>query len=150
MNIYYFAYGSNMSETRLYERNINPISKQNGILYGYEFIINKKSFKNPEIGFANIKYNVDKNVEGIVYKINIDDIKILDKYEGFPKHYIKTTLPIKINENKQIDCIVYIGNENWISDKELKTNKDYKNYILDGKEYLSSDYYNFLIENIKI
>ena len=48
-----------------------------------------------------------------------------------------------------VNAFVYIANENWITDG-LKTTQDYKNNILEGKEFLSEDYYNKLNELIQV
>lgn len=140
----YFAYGSNMSQRRMNERNIKVFSKKSGILENYKLVINKKSYKNPEIGFANVIENENSIVEGIIYDIDENDVKILDKYEGFPNHYLKYFLDIKTNNNKE-KCLIYIAKSNWTTKNEIKTTLDYKNYILEGKDFLSNDYY----ENLK-
>jgi gamma-glutamylcyclotransferase (GGCT)/AIG2-like uncharacterized protein YtfP len=126
------------------DRNIKFTSKKQGILNGYKLIINKRSYKNPEIGFANIIKDNDSIVEGILYDVDINEIFKLDKYEGFPKHYNRVHMNISGE-----DSIVYIANPKWVSDIELKTTKEYKNHILEGKKYLSSEYYNIL-EKIRI
>ncbi len=145
----YFSYGSNMSSNRLKKREIRFYSREKGILKGYRFVINKMSYKNKNIGYANIVKSENDIVEGILYNINEEDIKKLDIREGFPIHYNKYNLPIFSN-NIELNAIVYIANKEWTSDNELYTTKEYKNYILEGKEYLSNNYYNFLNSNIKI
>jgi gamma-glutamylcyclotransferase (GGCT)/AIG2-like uncharacterized protein YtfP len=133
-----------MSQKRMEERGIEIFSKKSGILENYKMIINKKSFKNPEIGFANIIQDENSIVEGVVYDIDEKDVKILDKYEGFPNHYLKYFLNVKIDNNKE-KCLIYIAKSNWTTKNEIKTTIDYKNYILEGKEFLSENYY----ENLK-
>jgi len=149
MNVFYFAYGSNMSEKRIIDRGLNPISKDVGVLENYKFIINKKSYKNLNLGFANIVPSEYDYVEGIVYKILDTDIKKLDKFEGFPKHYTKEILNIKLSNNTFVEAIVYIANPKWVSEKPLKSTIEYKNYILEGIDYISKKYYDFLNEIIK-
>ena len=149
MEIYYFAYGSNMSEKRMINRGLTPLSKQIGVLENYKFIINKKSYKNPELGFANVMISKKDNVEGILYKVNESDIKKLDKFEGFPKHYTKEILTIRLFDGELVQAIVYIANPNWVSETVLKSSTEYKNYILEGINYISNNYYKFLNENIK-
>lgn len=145
----YFAYGSNMSEKRMIGRGLTPISKQVGVLENYKFIINKKSYKNPNIGFANVMLSEKDKVEGILYEVSENDIKKLDKFEGFPKHYRKELLTITLINGDLKQAIVYIANSNWVSKTELKSTKEYKNYILEGINYISNNYYLFLNENIK-
>lgn len=136
----YFAYGSNMNEKRMTDRGVNFLSKEKGTLKGYRFIINKKSQKIPGIGFANIIKDKNSEVEGILYEVKTEDILKLDKFEGYPKHYRREMLPIN-GEN----VIVYIANDNWTTINELNTTEEYKNHILEGKSYLSDEYYNKLL-----
>lgn len=139
--MFYYAYGSNMNDKRMTERGVNFLSKEKGSLKGYKFVINKKSQKNPNIGFANIIRDDNSEVEGIIYEVSQEDILKLDKFEGFPKHYNRDTYII--NDKK---CVIYIANNNWTSTNELIATEEYKNHILEGKEYLSEEYYNKLLE----
>lgn len=139
----YFAYGSNMNDQRMIERGVNFLSKEKGILKGYRFLINKKSQKNPNVGFANIIKDETSEVEGILYEVKTEDILKLDRYEGYPKHYRRENHIINNQE-----AIVYIANDIWTSVNELETTEEYKNHILEGKQFLSEKYYNNLL-NIK-
>lgn len=140
--MFYFAYGSNLSYRRLEERGINWLTRKKGVLKGYKFIINKKSQKNPNIGFANIIKDENSQVEGLIYEISDEDILKLDKFEGVTTgHYRR--------ENHNIngyDCAVYIANDEWTSESELLTSEEYKNYILEGKMFLSKEYSSKLLE----
>lgn len=142
--VLYFAYGSNMSVRRMKERNINFYSIKPYILNGFKFIMNKRSMKNPQFGFANIVEDQSNCVEGVIYEIDKEDIKKLDKFEGYPKHYDR----IIYNKNG-LEFYVYIAKKEWVSDIELKTFEKYKQYILEGKKYVSDVYFKQLNE-IKI
>lgn len=137
----YFAYGSNLDEKRMISRGVNFKSKEKGILKGYRFTINKISQKNPNIGFANIIKDENSEVEGILYSVDMGDILALDTYEGAPKHYRREVLTVN---NEQV--IVYIANESWISVDELYTTEEYKNHILEGKDFLSEKYFDQLLK----
>jgi gamma-glutamylcyclotransferase len=139
--MYYFAYGSNMDEKRMIERGVKFLSKEKGTLNGYRFVINKKSQKNPNIGFANIIKDNNSEIEGIIYEVDYEDIIKLDRFEGFPNHYSRD---YHLINDKQ--CIVYIANNKWLSLNELETTEEYKNHILEGKMFLSSEYYNKLLK----
>lgn len=141
----YFAYGSNMNEQRMLDRGVNFTSKELGILNGYKMIINKRSYKNPEMGFANIIPSLDEQVEGVLYEVSIDDIFKLDKFEGYPKHYNRRKMIVNSEES-----IVYVANPKWVSIGELKATEEYKNHILEGKKFVSEQYYNMVLEKIKI
>jgi gamma-glutamylcyclotransferase len=145
----YFSYGSNMSESNLKNRGVIFSNKQKGILRGYQFIINKKSYKDPTIGFANIIPNINSFVEGVLYDVDPSEITKLDIFEGFPKHYNKISVYVNVDGFFE-ESIVYIAQKEWTSPIELKTTEEYKNKILEGKENLSEKYFDFLNENIKI
>jgi len=140
----YFAYGSNMNISRMVDRGITPKKSISFELQDYKLVMNKKSYKNPSMGFANIIPKQNSIVEGVLYTINRDDIKKLDKFEGYPKHYNKNILKIDNNE-----IYVYVANPKWESDVELNVTEKYKNHILKGKQFLSEKYYNDIIKKIK-
>jgi len=145
----YFAYGSNMSENNLKNRGVIYSKRQKGILKGYKFIINKKSYKDPTIGFANIIIDENSFVEGVLYDVKETEILKLDKFEGFPKHYYKSKVYVDIGGFFE-EAIVYIAQTEWTSITELKTTEEYRNKILEGKDSISDEYFQFLNENIKV
>jgi len=139
-----------MSENRMRNRGISPLKKEVAFLDNYMFIINKRSYKNPKIGYANIIEKENSIVEGILYTIRDEDIKILDSFEGYPKHYDRKKLNLRLSNNKNVEGIVYIANFGWTSPRVLKTTPEYKNFILEGKDWISKNYYDFLNESIII
>jgi gamma-glutamylcyclotransferase (GGCT)/AIG2-like uncharacterized protein YtfP len=146
----YFAYGSNMSEHRMINRGLRPLGKQVAFLDNYKFIINKRSYKDPKIGYANVVKENDSVVEGILYDVGENEVKLLDRFEGAPKHYYRETLNLRLQDGSTTQGVVYIANFGWTSPNTLKTTSEYKNFILEGKEWISENYYNFLNESIKI
>jgi gamma-glutamylcyclotransferase (GGCT)/AIG2-like uncharacterized protein YtfP len=142
--INYFAYGSNMSLNRMKSRNINFYNEEVGILENYKLVINKKSGKNPTKGFANIIDSENELVEGVLYQINENDLKLLDKFEGYPKHYSRKNVPIKLKNGNIKGAIVYIAAEEWVSKNKLEIDYEYKDFILEGKNFVSDKYYKFL------
>jgi gamma-glutamylcyclotransferase (GGCT)/AIG2-like uncharacterized protein YtfP len=141
----YFAYGSNIDINRIISRGINPISVRLGILDNYKFIINKRSKVDPFIGYANIIPEDGSFVEGLIYEVSDDDILRLDKFEGYPNHYYRKVLSIGGEM-----VVVYIANVKYVSDIPLRTTKEYRDYILEGKQYFSDKYYNKLLDIIVI
>jgi hypothetical protein len=59
-------------------------------------------------------------------------------------------LTIRLFDGELVQAIVYIANPNWVSETVLKSTTEYKNYILEGINYISKNYYKFLNENIKV
>lgn len=147
---FYFSYGSNMSRNRMVKRGLKPFNRQLAFLDDFKFVINKRSYKNPNIGYANVVEKEGSVVEGILYDIKDNDIKLLDRFEGAPSHYYRKILKLRLKNGKFVEGVVYIAQNNWTSDQELKTTQEYKNYILEGKNWISENYYDFLNESIKI
>lgn len=136
----YFAYGSNISKHRMMtERKINFISRKFAILENYKLLFNKVSKKNNYMGFANIIESDGYYVEGALYEINETDIGIIDRFEGVPNHYYKKNIDV-ICDGKIVRAISYIANPIMIKEN-ISPNKNYLNYILDGKDLFSDEYY---------
>lgn len=143
--LYYFAYGSNISENRMKnERSVNFKSRKFAVLENYKMLFNKVSKNNVYLGYANIIESVGDIVQGALYEINDVDIKIIDKFEGFPKHYNRIIVDV-ICEDKRIDAITYVANSNMIR-QNIKPDKKYLNYILEGKDLFTNDYYEKILE----
>jgi len=147
---FYYAYGSNMSQLRMEKRGLIPTHKQVAFLDNYEFIINKRSYKNPKIGYANVKPKEGSIVEGILYEVEDNELQMLDRFEGAPKHYSREMLNLRLSNGTTIEGVVYIANFGWTSPRQLKTTPEYKNFILEGKDWISKNYYDFLNESIII
>lgn len=142
---YYFAYGSNISHHRMFtERNVNFTYRKFAILENYKLVFNKVSKNNCYLGFANIVESPGDIVEGALYEIYDMELSKIDKKEGYPTHYLRNIISV-ICEGEKISAIVYIANPTMIRDN-IKPDKNYLNYILEGKDLFSSDYYNNLLE----
>lgn len=140
MNPLYFAYGSNMCEQQMQKRNVPYEIVGSAILENYQLIFNKINSKVASAGYANVKFNRGSHVEGVLYKIQ--DFKQLDYFEGSPIHYYKEELTVLLN-GQETKAIVYKATNEKTS-YGLKPTRDYLNKLLNGKNYLSKDYYNQL------
>jgi len=142
-----FAYGSNISEHRmLNERNVNFISRKFAFLENYKLEFNKVSKNNCYLGYANIVEFNGSKVEGALYDLNDNDIKIIDRFEGAtsnPNHYYKKIVDV-ICEGQIVQAITYIANPLMIREN-IKPDKKYLNYILEGKDIFSDEYYKKLL-----
>jgi len=136
--MYYFAYGSNMTMKRLLERDLKPLATVGvGCLDHWRIRFNKKSYKNPDNGFANIEPFWGDRVYGVVFGIRTEDLGKLDKFEGYPNHYQRTMLRIRVGESFY-DCVSYIANRKWTTSKRLRVDESYKEYIDIGmREHLA-------------
>ena len=101
---YYIAYGSNLSVAQMAFRCPDAKVVGRGVLQDWklEFRIH-----------ATIKPCVGSSVPVLVWQISDEDEKSLDRYEGFPKYYIKDEIPVTVTwirsrQTKTIKAMVYI------------------------------------------
>jgi gamma-glutamylcyclotransferase (GGCT)/AIG2-like uncharacterized protein YtfP len=94
----YFAYGSNMNTQQMHERcpNSRPIGP--AVLRGYKVVERK---------YADIDKSPDSTVNGLVWEIAESDLKVLDRYEGYPKCYIRYQVAIELQDSTILNCFVY-------------------------------------------
>ena len=135
----YFAFGSNMSGQRMHERLGWSPSRSGAILNDYEMSFNKHS---NDGGKANIMSSPSNLVEGILYSLNEEDLLILDKYEGVAsKQYKRYDIEVQDYKKKFFSAVAYKALN---TGKIFAPTKEYLNYILEGKEFLTPEYYSKL------
>ena len=139
--IKYFAYGSNMDMNRLSERGISPITRHKGILKGWKLKFNKKASAG-DWSFANIEKSEEDSVEGLVFSIKESDLKLLDKFEGAPRHYRREILIVETH-TETVKCVAYIAQPEHIVEGLLPT-KGYMEFLLNGSKMLSEGYQEML------
>lgn len=136
----YFAYGSNMDVQRLRNRRIGFTKRYHAILPGYRLDFNKISSSNPREGYANIVLDENECVEGALYNIDDADFQKLDRFEGYPNHYNKITVKIRLDNRSEVDATAYIA-QSYRTRNGLKPCKKYLSHLLAGKDILSKEYY---------
>lgn len=139
--IKYFAYGSNMDMNRLSERGISPITRHKGVLKGWKLKFNKKASAG-DWSFANIEQSEEDSVEGLVFSIKESDLKLLDKFEGAPRHYRREILIVETH-TETVKCVAYIAQPEHIVEGLLPT-KEYMGFLLNGAKMLSDGYQEML------
>ena len=93
--IYYLAYGSNLSTSRMKQRIGSWKQAVKGYLADYQLIFNKRPSKGGRFAFANIKAGVEGNdCPCVAYEIKRKCLLKLDRLEGNPLHYIRTVIPM--------------------------------------------------------
>ena len=127
-----FCYGSNMDQKRMIERGVHFTEMKSAKLYDYELVFNKVSKQG---SVANIIYKKDSVVEGILY--SVDSLELLDKYEGVKSgHYNRILLNIE-----GVLANVYICENPQYIKEGLKPTQEYLNHLLEGKNYMSDEYF---------
>ena len=141
--IKYFAYGSNMDMSRLSNRGVNPETRNKGTLKNWKLKFNKKASAG-DWSFANIEQSEGDIVEGLVFTIKESDLKLLDKFEGAPRHYRREILEIE-TDREAIKCITYIAQPEHIMEGLLPV-KEYMDFLIKGSVLLSYEYQKMLLE----
>ena len=78
--IVYFAYGSNMLESRMRERTSSAVALGVGKLEGMRVVMNKKGVD--DSGKANLVEDPGSVVYGVLYRIDPSELPSLDSAEG--------------------------------------------------------------------
>ena len=135
----YFAYGSNMDPERMRKRGIRFSRREHAVLEGYRLEFNKVSSQNPREGYANIVEDAESVVEGILYEIKESDLRKLDKFEGYPSHYRRTRVYVKLDNGERVEAITYIAQPEKVKSGLRPSNK-YLSHLLRGCDLLSEEY----------
>ncbi|MBN2694390.1 gamma-glutamylcyclotransferase, partial [bacterium] len=141
--IFYFAYGSNVSEIRMKKRLSRDgegfYKRVAGTLKGKELVFNKISRKNRAQGYPNLVDNENSYVEGVLYEITIEGLFSLDGFEMYPHYYRRELVEVESEKLGKIEAWVYIANPAKTADG-LKPAKDYIEFMLQGDDLLSKEY----------
>ena len=95
----YIAYGSNLNLKQMKYRCPTAKLIGKGVVENYGL-----QFKGmPHCSYATI-------VPVALWELQPRDEKLLDRYEGYPSHYFKQDLPVKLNNGSELTAMVYIMN----------------------------------------
>ena len=83
MNIYYFAYGTNLNKKIFLKRFKNAKLIEKYTLKNYEVVFRTKYI------IPDLQRKIKSKVQGLIYKIDKNIEKKLDIYEEYPRLYIK-------------------------------------------------------------
>jgi len=81
MTKFYFAFGSNLHKKQMKNRCSDSEELEKLIIKDWQLL-----YRN---GVATIERKLGSVVPGAIYKISKQDEKHLDRYEGYPRYYIK-------------------------------------------------------------
>lgn len=141
--VYYFAYGSNMSLDRITKRIGYCKKIGNYKIEGYKLQFN---YGNSNFSFANLIESENDFTEGVVYKITLKQLFILDYSEGYgnPNYYNRM---VDLFKNKPLHFYISFNiRENLI--KPLS--KDYYDTLLKGVEENNLENYLSVLKNVNV
>jgi gamma-glutamylcyclotransferase (GGCT)/AIG2-like uncharacterized protein YtfP len=104
MPLYYFAYGSNLYPKRMKKRCPQSEPCGRGILPGYRMVFCRHPRRGT--GVASVETLGGNKVTGMVYRISDEDLKRLDRHEGYPHLYRRIEVRVKIDSRWQW-CLTY-------------------------------------------
>ena len=124
----YFAYASNLNRRQMLERC--PDSKPLCIatLHNYKLIFAGWSRK-WRGSTASIKPFRGKKVSGAIYEISDQDLKSLDKHEGYPDVYNRQSVIVKTEDGDAVKAITYIKID---QSEETQPSREYLAIIQQG------------------
>ena len=96
----YFAYGSNLNTIKLKRICPSSVPIVKVKLKDYKLVFYNK--------VADIVKSRERIVYGAIYDISEEDIKKLDKYEGYPRLYDKIYVNVQDDEDKPYLAFVYV------------------------------------------
>ena len=104
--ILYFAYGSNMSATRMKQRLGSEAPHRAATLKDFQLVFDQAGFNDPSWSPANIRSEQGGLVEGMAYEVEEKDLKILDGYE---KYYQRLEVKVMAAKGKKLDAVTYLS-----------------------------------------
>ena len=139
---YYFSYGANMSKRYLEKvRNISPASSHNGYMLNYKMVMNLKGPNFIEPAFANICFERDAKVEGVVHELAETDLDRIVASEGETYELVKVPVTFR-NKTVLAKTLRCKGS----TTEEFPVSRRYKKILIAAaiENNLSSDYVEFL------
>ena len=134
LKTFYLAYGSNLSIERMRSRCPDALVVGRAQIPGYRLL-----FKKSQSGFyATIEQDANCAVPVLVYMISDYDEALLDRCEGYPRHYYKRYFQLPIHtldgrrpRGKIRKCMAYVLHE----DRQLgEPAMEYFNLLHEGYE----------------
>jgi len=96
----YFAYGSNMSGEQMRSRCPGANDPLNAVLDDHDWLLNRR-------GVATLEPAPGREVHGVLWDVTADDLAALDRWEGVPRYYRRSTMAVRTNAGS-VDAEVYI------------------------------------------
>ena len=136
---YYLAYGSNLSRKQMQFRTPDAEIIGTSMLEGWRLLFRQ---------YATIKKCTNFNTPVLVWKISEQDEKNLDRYEGFPRFYIKKNLTVAVTsldgeDLGELNAMVYIMSQEAVKKRKASPmpsnnyfyilNKGYEDFRFDKK-----------------
>lgn len=137
---FYFAYGSNMNPQRVAERGLRFDRVCGASLAGMRLSFDKQSREHPHCGHANLTFDRNDTVEGVLYALHDDaEIARMDRFEQAPINYSRDVVVVT-SASERIAAWTYFANPA-VTRNGLRPARIYLEHLLAGRPYLSPGYF---------
>ena len=127
-----------MSAARMKQRLGWEAPRRAATLRDFQLVFDQAGFNAPSWIPANIRSEREGLVEGMVYEVEEKDLKILDGYE---KYYQRLKVKVMAAKEKNLDAVTYLSKN---PRGEQPPTQEYLNFLLEGKSFLSRNYFDEL------
>ena len=103
---YYVAYGSNINVSQMEHRCPTAEIVGTGWIDNHYLAFGGRT----ERAVATVKPRKGSKVPVLVWTVDESDELSLDRYEGFPHFYRKEMIPVRMDDGRNLDCMVYLLN----------------------------------------
>lgn len=104
----------------------------------------RPEFQDPSEGYANVVPSAGDHVEGALYVMPPEGIKLLDGHEGCPEHYTREFVTVVCSNGTRVEAICYIANPKKV-ETNLLPSDTYLAHLLKGRDVMTTDYFNKLV-----
>ena len=138
MKILYFAYGSNMATSHMVSRITSAKPLGRARLYDRQVVLNKRSKDGS--GKANLADSPGSVSWGVLYKIDSQDMRILDRIEG---GYLRTQVTVWMDNETPVLAETYTSTE--VTDEPVAYESYKRTLVMGAREHcLPMDYVCYL------
>jgi gamma-glutamylcyclotransferase len=133
-DIWYFAYGSNLSLDVKQRRTDTIRTARLARLKNYRFAFNKRGADHET--YANVMPASGEVVWGVVYLCNPQAMAELDEYEGVATgDYRRESVAVETADGQQLTAVVYIAGDDFLIDRGRPTAAYLQRILTGAKEH---------------
>lgn len=127
MNVWYFAYGSNLNKQQMKRRVGKLKDSTRAVLRDHRVVFDTYS-QTWRGGVADIVESPGDAVYGAAYLLTEEQVKELDKYEGVPRLYSRRRVTVEVDD-MLLDTITYVASN---PGKFIKPSQKYLDSVTSG------------------
>lgn len=126
--MYYFAYAANLNRKQMSAHCPDSKPRFAATLPNHRLIFTGWS-RQWRGGVASIKPLQGEKVVGAVYEVSERDLRLLDKYQGYPANYDRVTKRVITESDQWLEVLTYIKRQ---QSEETEPSRDYLTLIQQG------------------